>query len=98
MKRKILILIILIVPGTLAIRAQKIMTLKECYDLSMTSNAIAGEKEAYNDIWRAKDENLSKTWLPTVDANATASYQSDVVEMAQHCHQSRSPDWQMLSR
>ncbi len=81
MKRKILILIILIVPCSLTIRAQKILTLKECYDLTMSSNAIAGEKEAYSNIWQARDENIAKGWLPTVDANATASYQSDVVEM-----------------
>lgn len=79
MKRKLLIMVFLLPP--LAALPQKVLTLRQCYDLAGSTNAIAGEKDAYRNIWRIRDENLSKTWLPTLDANAAAIYQSDVVDM-----------------
>ncbi|MCX6255878.1 MAG: TolC family protein [Bacteroidia bacterium] len=82
MKRKVLILIILIIPWSLTMYSQKIMTLKECYDRALTSNALAGEKVAYSDISKLKDENLSKGWLPTLDANGSFIYNSSVVDMS----------------
>jgi outer membrane protein TolC len=82
MKRKVLIFLILIVPWASILRAQKILTLKECYEKAMTANAIAGEKEAYSKISRLKDDNLSKGWLPTLDANGSILYNSSVVDMS----------------
>jgi len=68
--------------GLYRLPAQKIMTLKECYDMAMSANALAGEKQAYSEISRLKDENLSKGWLPTLDAGASIVYNSDVVDMS----------------
>ena len=82
MKRKVLILLILIVPWATLVRAQKILTLKECYEKAMTANAIAGEKDAYSKISRLKDDNLTKGWLPTLDANGSILYNSSVVDMS----------------
>jgi outer membrane protein TolC len=82
MKRKVLILSILIISWPLQSYAQKILTLKQCYDLSLTATALAGEKEAYTTISKIKDENLLKNWLPSLDANATANYNSDVVDFS----------------
>jgi outer membrane protein TolC len=62
--------------------SQKILTLKECYDRALTSNALVGEKVAYSDISKLKDENLSKGWLPTLDANGSFIYNSSVVDMS----------------
>lgn len=59
MKRNILI-IILVIFCLLETEAQKILTLKECYNLTMSANALAGEKEAYSSISRIRDENLKK--------------------------------------
>lgn len=82
MKRKILILFILTIPGLSSLYAQNILTLKECYDMAMRANALAGEKEAYSSIWQIKDKNLSKSWYPTLDANASALYNSEVVDIS----------------
>ncbi len=82
MKRKVLILILLIPLWSFNIQAQRILTLKECYDLAMSSNAIAGEMIAYSEISKLKDNNLSKGWLPTLDAGANLVYNSDVVDMS----------------
>ncbi|MEI6049460.1 MAG: TolC family protein [Bacteroidota bacterium] len=82
MKRKVLILKILMILLCLPISAQKILTLKECYDQAMTTNAIAGEKTAYSEISKLKDNNLSKGWLPTLDANGSFVYNSSVIDMS----------------
>ena len=80
MKRKVLILLILIFPWWSTLLSQKILTLKECYDLAAAASALAGEKDSYTSISGIRDNNLSKGWLPTLDANASAAYNSDVVD------------------
>ncbi len=79
MKRKFLILFILVVP--LPAMSQKVMTLKECYEKAYAVAPVSAEKEAYNNIWLIKDKNLSKGWLPTLDANGSFIYNSSVVDM-----------------
>lgn len=70
------------IPGLFPLQAQKILTLKECYTQAMTTNALAGEKEAYSNISRIKDNNLLKGWLPTLDANGNIMYNSSVIDMS----------------
>ncbi len=82
MKRKVLLLILMLIPWSTMILAQKILTLKECYDLAMTANAIAGEQASYAEISKLKESNISKGWLPTLDAGANFVYNSDVVDMS----------------
>jgi outer membrane protein TolC len=82
MKKRVLILLIVLVLGPFTIKAQKIMTLKECYDHAMTANALASEKKSYSDISRLKDENLIKGWLPSLDANGSFIYNSSVIDMS----------------
>ena len=83
MTTRIIPLIIFLVSVTSVLsNAQKILTLKECYELALSVNAIAGEKEAFANISRIRDENLSKGWLPSLDANASVAYNSDVVDFA----------------
>ncbi|MBP1665469.1 MAG: transporter [Bacteroidetes bacterium] len=82
MKRRFLILIgsgILLCPG---VTAQKILTLKECYDRAASVSALASEKNAYSEIWKLKDKNLSGSWLPALDANGTILYNSSVVDLS----------------
>ena len=82
MKRRFLILIgsgILLCPG---VTAQKILTLKECYDRAASVSALASEKNAYSEIWKLKDKNLSGSWLPAIDANGTILYNSSVVDLS----------------
>jgi outer membrane protein TolC len=82
MKRKVLILFVILLPWSLIMYSQKILTLKECYNLAMTANALAGEKEAYSNISKLKDNNLSKGWLPALDANGSFIYNSSVIDMS----------------
>ena len=82
MKKIVLILLIAISLGPNRLQAQRILTLKDCYDHAMTSNALAGEKNGYSDISKLKDENLVKGWLPTLDANGSLVYNSSVIDLS----------------
>jgi outer membrane protein TolC len=81
MKRKLLILIVLIgsVPGF----SQRIITLGECYEKAYAVAPVAAESKAYTEIWRLRDMNLSKGWLPTLDANGSFVYNSSVIDLTE---------------
>ncbi len=81
MKIKIIIIISFALLVNDSLLAQKVITLKECYDRAMIINSLANEKEAYRSIWKLKDENLAKNWLPTLDANGNFVYNSSVVDL-----------------
>jgi outer membrane protein TolC len=71
--------IFLIIPGKLS--AQKVISLKECYDAALSANALSGEKEAYSEISGIKTKNINKGWLPSVDLNGSLLYNSEVIDM-----------------
>ena len=81
MKKRGLVLIIVLIPWLSCIEGQKILTLKECYDMASKASALSGEKNAYSDIWLLKDKNLAKGWLPSLDAGGNFIYNSSVVDM-----------------
>jgi outer membrane protein TolC len=83
MERKKLILFILLylVFKGYNIGAQEMITLKECYDRAYTAAVVSAEKEVYNRIWEYKDKNLSRAWLPTLDANGSFTYNSSVMDI-----------------
>lgn len=80
MKNKILFLMLLI-PWISVLDGQRIMTLKECYEMAYAAAPVSAEKDAYANIWQLKDKNLSKGWLPTLDAGGSFIYNSSVVDM-----------------
>jgi len=82
MKKIVLILLTVVFLGPDKLQAQKIMTLKECYDQSYSTNALSGEKNGYSDISKLRDENLGKGWLPTLDANGSLIYNSSVIDLS----------------
>lgn len=65
-----------------AANGQKMLSLKECYESAYTSNALAGEKSAYSEISSLKDRNLKSAWLPEMNLNANAAYNSSVVDLS----------------
>lgn len=79
MKKYILIFFIFL--ASVPLFPQQLLTLKECYEKALQTNPISGEKEAYSNISKLKDGNLTKGWLPSLDANASFVYNSDVVDM-----------------
>jgi outer membrane protein TolC len=83
MKRIVSNLIVLVIFGSTTLNAQKVITLRECYDKAYAITPIAGEKKIYSEIWQLKDQNLSRSWLPALDANGNLVYNSSVVDMTE---------------
>ncbi len=81
MKKRVLILFILVIPFVSGLKGQKVLTLKECYEMAVAATPIAAEREAYSQISALKDKNLSKSWLPTLDAGGSFLYNSSVIDM-----------------
>jgi len=82
MKRRFLVLLIAIFTCVSPGHAQKVLTLRECYEGALSSAAIAGEKDSWSAIWQLKDKNISKGWLPTLDASGSFIYNSEVVDIS----------------
>ncbi len=80
MKKHVLITSILIFISP-TIWSQKIVTLKECYEKAIAKTPLAKEQDTYNSIWKLKDQNLTLGWLPAIDANASALYNSEVADI-----------------
>jgi outer membrane protein TolC len=81
MKREFKLLLLIVLLYQQPALPQKIISLKDFYDMAKIASSLSGEKEAYNNIYKIKDENLSKGWLPTIDANGSFIYNSSVVDM-----------------
>jgi outer membrane protein TolC len=82
MKKREFIVLLALFLATASLQGQKILTLKECYNMASTANALANERTGYSDISKLKDENLAKGWLPTLDANGSLIYNSSVIDMS----------------
>ncbi|MDD4757089.1 MAG: TolC family protein, partial [Prolixibacteraceae bacterium] len=81
MQLKLSLLLSLLMLRIPTINAQKIITLKECYEKAYATATIAKEDEIYENIWQVKDKNLSKGWFPEIDAQGSLIYNSSVVDM-----------------
>lgn len=82
MKQRIILILTTLLMLSLPAMPQKTLDLGECYRMAAITNSLSREKEAHTDIWRLKDENLAKGWLPTIDANANLVYNSEVIDMS----------------
>ena len=80
-KRLIVIQVVMLVLLQPAL-PQNVISLEECYQAAIRTNTVSKEKDTYNEIWKLRDENLAKGWLPTLDANASLVYNSEVVDMS----------------
>lgn len=81
MKARTLFICIILITGINTLNSQRLLTLKECYDKAVEVNALSGEQAAYSEIWQLKDKNLSRSWLPTLDAGGSFIYNSSVIDI-----------------
>jgi outer membrane protein TolC len=81
MRRLVLALVVLTGSWLSNAQDQKILSLRECYNNATAASALAGEKVSYSEIWQLKDKNLSKGWLPTLDASGSFIYNSEVIDI-----------------
>lgn len=76
MKRYLPFLALLILAQ--GIRAQDIR-LADCIDLALRKNPLAGNRELAVDLAGLRKQVIKAAWLPTLDLNAQATWQTDVV-------------------
>ncbi len=82
MNRLILAFIVLIIPWIAEGQNGLTLTLADCYAKAETASALAGETDSYRRIWELKDKNLSRAWLPTLDASGNLIYNSEVIDIS----------------
>jgi len=66
---------------TLQALPQKIITLGQCYEMAEGKSALSAEKGLHSTISAMKDRNLSRNWLPSLDAGATVLYNSEMIDL-----------------
>ncbi len=79
MNYKIFIIFSLLLTGNL-LRAQDkpVLTLEQCYDLASANSPLAQQKALTVTAGKMAEKNQNLKWLPQVDVNALATYQSAV--------------------
>lgn len=79
MNSKLLITFGLIVIGCqLAAQDKPILTLEQCYNYASTNSPLAQQKALTITAGKMSEKNQNLKWLPEVNLNAQATYQSDV--------------------
>lgn len=80
MKTSILLLFVLFFPGHL-LMAQEAVTLEQCQIWARENHPVLKQLELYQQILDLKNENNATAFLPQVNLNAQATYQSDVTKI-----------------
>jgi outer membrane protein TolC len=81
MKMKFLFTALFMLLLTYEGEAQKIITLRQCYDNAVQASALSGEKASNSQVSKLQDEDIMKAWLPSLDANGNFVYNSSVIDM-----------------
>jgi len=76
MKRPILLLAFVLLSQ--GIRSQEVR-LSDCISLALKNNPLAGNRELAMDFAGLRKQVIKAAWLPTLDLNAQATWQTDVV-------------------
>lgn len=82
MNRIALAFILLAIPWIASGQNGKTLTLGDCYVKAEAASALAGEKDSYRSIWELKDRNISRGWLPSLDASGSFVYNSEVIDIS----------------
>ena len=77
--KRIIIILILLFP--IAIVAQQILTLQECYELATANYPLAKQSQLLATQNQLDQDVISKLKLPQLHLDAQATYQSDVIEV-----------------
>lgn len=80
MKKAILLIFISFL--SLYSTAQDILQLKDCYDLAINHYPLIKQKDVFKNLEENRMNQLDNKFLPTVNLNLQASYQSDVTMLS----------------
>lgn len=74
------LILVLVLGGAITVNAQEVR-LSDCWQKAEQTYPRAKDRQDYEQIANLKISNLKTAYLPKVDANAQATYQSDVTHM-----------------
>lgn len=83
MKKYFLITILVIFTCGVTIKAQDVITLALCYENAVKNHPQAGAKQMHQNLWQLKQDKLTTSWYPEIEAGANALYNSNVVDMSE---------------
>ena len=78
--KKVLIILIGIVTLN-QVMAQDTLNIYQCFEAMESYYPKAGEKKLIREQTKYKVQNLRAEWLPSIDLNVQATYQSDVAQV-----------------
>lgn len=81
MKTMQTISLLAIVFSCLKLTAQETLSLEQCYQMAEKSFPTAKQAQLQAALSQAKIKNIQNDWLPGLDLNAQATYQSDVTKI-----------------
>ncbi len=79
--KKYLLITLLLFTNQIFAQQSDTISLQSCYELAKANYPLAKQAELNNRNNQLKLKNLNKNYLPQMNINAQASYQSDVTEM-----------------
>ncbi len=71
-----------VIVSSACLNGQRTLTLMECYEMSVAASPVAAEKKVLPEIAAARDRNLTKNWLPVIDAGGLFIYNSSVADIS----------------
>ncbi|MDZ7738778.1 MAG: TolC family protein [Bacteroidales bacterium] len=81
MNRSVIITIVILLTGY-SIRSQDLITLNTCYENAVINHPQADEKQLHKNLWQLKQDNLSASWYPGIEAGANVLYNSNVADLS----------------
>jgi len=75
---RLIIMLMLLLSVTLQ---SQVVELSTCIDAAKQKSSLSRQAEYYNKQMQLKNENINSNWLPKINADAQASYQSEVLAL-----------------
>lgn len=75
---RLIIMLMLLLSVTLQ---SQVIELSTCIDATKQKSSLSRQAEYYNKQMQLKNENINSNWLPKINADAQASYQSEVLAL-----------------
>ena len=79
--KRLIIILVLLAPGILYAQVPDTLELMECHKLAISSFPIADRTDLLNAASEIRQKRLNANYLPQVQVNGQASYQSDVTRV-----------------
>ena len=71
----------LLIVTLVSVGFSQMLSLEQCFQMAEKNHPIMKQKSPINEITKKELQNINTKWLPTLDLNLSATYQSDVTSI-----------------